>query len=262
MEYRVIGLNLARRTDRWKLFYDWHLGLGIPPDWIERWDARDGMDWKRDGWKEGNLYPELIDAASEATGGEAFLSNDMRYDHFQHGICNYCWEWSFIEGIQHIANRERDKLYIFIQDDYQLIPNHKQIQHVVNKIDWDIPDFRLMQLSYLGGSEFRGTRIIKDFHQPEDFTAWTIHKNVRFLDEDKDGCHGLTDDGYAWGDNATLMTPEGAQFIIETSRRTKGDWWVAHIFIELARSREPGLYQAYPIWARHNSPLGQDRDLF
>ena len=73
MEYRVIGLNLARRTDRWKLFYDWHLGLGIPPDWIERWNGRDGMDWKRDGWKAGDPYPELVDAALDATG-ETFLS--------------------------------------------------------------------------------------------------------------------------------------------------------------------------------------------
>ena len=229
MEYRILALNLERRADRWEHSYKMHRANGVPHQWIERWNARDGLVWKRDDWVNDEPYPELKEAAFAATGNTPFLDQNPKY------LCDYCWQWSFYEAFQDISNRDTDKLYIFMHDDFSLNIDHDSLLHCVNWLTDNDPAFMAMPLNYKKGIELRAQRI--DWHPhtiKKNMFQHTILKNLRFTDQD------------VYGDTATLVSPAGAKLI--TKLADKHGHHPPHVMKQLSATVK-GIYHPYPDWA-------------
>lgn len=232
MEYRIITVNLTRRKDRWDRIYQLHLDNGVPLEWIERWPAHDGMNWKLDGHQSYDPHPELTSAALLATNNTPLLQKNPKY------ICDYCWHWTYYEAATSITKRDPSKLYILMVDDHAFYLTHDEIMLNIKYLIKHTPDFRFMQLYYeLGSRIISGTRVTsRDDPENQDmpFAASGICSNLAF--DDLSAPHG---------DGAVLMSTAGASLIVEWLGKTQA---INEAFKRMAEVRPAGVYYALPLW--------------
>ena len=148
-EYKVISPNLDRRPDRWKLFYDILKSQGVPADQIERFPAHDGRQYQS--------TREAMAHAAEIHQGNPphYLATGEKLDKF-----NWCWNWSWYDCLERIAERTDETPVMFLIDDFKVnFDYHEICIHIEGLVQLGMP-FRVAQ--YGGPGRDSPSRVIRE----------------------------------------------------------------------------------------------------